>query len=63
MSDDVFATVSEFAALRARVNALENLLRDYLLKERETAIMTMSQIEDGLRLPRTKEKRIRNGGD
>lgn len=59
MQDNALAPVnpSEFAALRARVNALENLLREYMLRERETAILTFNHVETALKLERTKESR------
>jgi hypothetical protein len=63
MQDSTPVSRAEYDALRAQVYSLENLLKEYLQKERETAIMTFSQIEDALKMGRTKEKRIRYGGD
>jgi hypothetical protein len=57
MSDNVPVTRADYDALSARVNWLENMLRDYLLRERETAILTFNHVETALKLPRTKESR------
>jgi hypothetical protein len=57
MSDNVPVTRADYDALSARVNWLENMLRDYLLRERETAILTFNHVETSLKLPRTKESR------
>ena len=50
-------TRAEYDALRAEIVRLENLLRDYLLRERETAILTFNHVETAMKLPRTKESR------
>lgn len=63
MQDNAPVTRTEYDALNAKLTRLETLLRDYLMKRREEAIIEMSHIEDAYRLPRTKEKRVRVGGD
>jgi hypothetical protein len=56
MSDNVPVTRADYDALSARVNWLENMLRDYLMARREPAITELAVIEDGYKLPRTKPR-------
>lgn len=42
-----------------RLAVIENRLRDYLLKRRETLLIELAMIEDELKMPRTKEKHVR----
>jgi len=57
MTDNLPVTRAEYDALAAEVVELRNLLRDYLMKERETAILIFNNVETSLNLPRTKESR------
>lgn len=49
--------VVEYEALVMRVATLESLIREFMIKQRELAIIEMSDIEQRLGMPRTKEKR------
>lgn len=57
MPDSAPVTRTEYDALIAKVARLENLLRDYMLRERETAILTFNHVEAAFKMPRTKESR------
>ena len=51
------------AVTRTELTAVDARLRDYMIKRRELLIIELSYIEDELKLPRTKEKRVKYGGD
>lgn len=63
MSTEIQIAPGVDAASSREMTALENRVRDYMLKRRELLIIELSYIEDELRMPRTKEKRVRVGGD
>lgn len=56
-SDSAIMNSREYQELAQRVTVLESFIRDFLIKQRELAIIQMGDIEQRLGMPRTKEKR------
>ncbi len=48
---------AEYSALMERMERVEAILVNYMVKHRELAIIEMGYVEDALGLERTKEKR------
>lgn len=55
--ESVIINRNEYDTLVSRVATLETLVKEFLFKQRELAIIQMGDIEDRLGMPRTKEKR------
>lgn len=55
--DSAILESREYQELLHRVVTLETFVREFLVKQREIAIIQMGDIENRLGMPRTKEKR------
>lgn len=50
---------TEYEDMKRRLAHLERIVRDYMMRCRESSIQEMSHVEDALELPRTKPKKNR----